>query len=203
MRRRIFLFLIFLLSITAISFAESQGLLIDNFEGLIVGGPQGTVDYGAGGGSSLEVGPGIDIKYSGNQSLKITFDAVTDGYMWVARGFDLDAKNAVWAVRPEDVQWGQYNAIAFYMYGSDSKAKVAFDIKDNGNELWRFMLEDDFKGWKRIVCSFSDFFTRGDWQPGNADNNAALDFPLKSFQFEPRPEAKGDLYFDEVEIIQQ
>lgn len=182
-------------------FAQEKGLLIDDFEIQVSGGPDGTVDFGAGGGSSVEVNQATDIRYSGEQSIKVVYDAVPGGYMWVARGFDLDAKNTAWLVRPEAVDWKKYNTISFYMYGSDSKAKIAFDIKDNGNEMWRFMIEDNFKGWKRMACPFNEFFARGDWQPDNADKNATLDFPLKSFQFEPRPEAKGIVYFDSVELI--
>jgi hypothetical protein len=121
--------------------------------------------------------------------------------MWIARGFDLDAKNAAWLIRPADIDWSKLNAISFYVYGSDSKANIAFDIKDNGYEVWRFMVEDNFVGWQKIVCPFNEFFVRGDWQPNNADKNATLDFPLKSFQFEPLPEAKGTLYFDSVELV--
>ncbi|MCX5714920.1 MAG: hypothetical protein NT033_09035, partial [Candidatus Omnitrophica bacterium] len=124
------------------------------------------------------------------------------GYMYIAKGFGLDAKNATWQVKPQDIDWKKYNAISFYMYGQDSKTKVAIDIKDNGNEIWRFMVTDDFKGWKKTVVPFKDFFVRGDWQPDNADKNAALDFPLKSYQFEPLPPAKGTLYFDDVELAQ-
>lgn len=191
----------FLLLTTAFCFAQEKGLLIDDFEIQVSGGPDGTVDFGAGGGSSVEVSAATDIKYSGKQSVKVVYDAVPGGYMWVARGFDLDAENAAWLVKAETVNWQKYNAISFYMYGSDSKAQIAFDIKDNGNEMWRFMVEDNFKGWKQIKCSFSEFFVRGDWQPANADRNATLDFPIKSFQFEPRPEAKGIVYFDDVELI--
>jgi len=101
----------------------------------------------------------------------------------------------------KDIEWGKFNAISFYMYGSDSKTKIAFDIKDGGSEMWRFMLEDNFQGWQRIICPFSEFFARGDWQPDSADKNAVLDFPVKSFQFECLPEAKGSLYFDSVELV--
>jgi hypothetical protein len=121
--------------------------------------------------------------------------------MWMARGVNLDARNAQWLVKPEDIKWSEYNTFSFYMYGSDAKTKVAFDIKDNGNEIWRFMVEDNFIGWKQVVCPFSAFFARDDWQPDNADKNATLDYPIKSYQFEPRPEAKGTLYFDTVELI--
>jgi hypothetical protein len=63
------------------------------------------------------------------------------------------------------------------------------------------MVEDNFKGWKEITCPFSEFFVRGDWQPSNADKNAVLNFPIKSFQFEPVPVSKGVVYFDRVELI--
>lgn len=118
----------------------------------------------------------------------------------MARGFGLDAKNTAWLVKPEDIDWSKYKAFTFFVFGSDSKTQVAFDIRDNGNEMWRFSFEDNFKGWKKIVCPFNMFFARDDWQPNNADNNLTLDFPIKVFQFEPRPQAQGTLYFDCVEL---
>jgi hypothetical protein len=191
----------FVFCLLAACLAQEKGLLIDDFEGKIIGGPEGTVDFGAGGGSSVDVAASTDIKYSGSQSLKVTHDAVSGGYMWVARGFGLGSKNAGWLVKPQDIEWQKFKGISFYMYGSDSKVKVAFDIKDNGNEIWRFMVEDNFQGWKQIICPFNEFFARGDWQPNDADKNAVLDFPIKSFQFEPRPVAKGVVYFDDVQLI--
>ena len=190
---------IFFCSIT-VCFAQGSSLLLDDFQGPISAGPEGTVDFGAGGGSSVEVSAASDIKYSGNQSIKVVYDAVSGGYMWVARGFGLDAKNAAWLLKPEEIKWAEYNSISFYMYGSSSKAWIAFDIKDNGNEIWRFLVEDNFTGFKQIICPFKDFFPRDDWQPDNADKNTVIDFPIKSFQFEPRPPAKGTLYFDCVEL---
>ena len=203
MRRLTFVFVAMALVYANISCAQvkKQNLLLDDFEGEISGGPEGTVDFGAGAGSSLQVKAATDIKNTGAQSLRLVYDAVSGGYMWVARGFGLDAKHAAWLVKHDEINWPQYQAWSFYMYGSDSKAKIAFDIKDNGNELWRFMVEDNFKGWKQIVCPFCEFFARGDWQPDNAEKNATLDFPIKSFQFEPRPVAKGVTYFDTVELI--
>lgn len=194
------LILIFFLCGATLCFAQDEALLIDDFENPLSGGPDGTVDFGAGGGSAIEVTADTNIKYSGEQSLKITYDAVSGGYMWAARGLDLDAKNATWQVSPQDIDWTKFKAIAFYMYGSDSQAKIVFDIKDNGSQMWRFMLEDSFKGWKKVVCPFNEFFPRSDWQPNNADKNSNLDFPIKSFQFEPLPEAKGIVWFDAVEL---
>jgi len=188
------------LSTAMLSCAQEQGLLLDDFEGSISGGPDGTVDFGAGNGSSVDVTAATDIKYSGNQSIKVTYDAVAGGYMYIARGFGLDAKNTNWLVKPEDIDWKKYKAFSFYVFGSDSKADVAFDIKDNSNEIWRFLFQDNFKGWKKILAPFNEFSVRDDWQPDNADKNGNLDFPVKSYQFEPRPEAKGALYFDRVEL---
>lgn len=192
--------IIFLCSVT-FCFAQEESLLLDDFENPISGGPDGTVDFGAGGGSSVDVSAATDIKYSGNQSIKVIFDAVAGGYMWVARGFGLDAKDTAWLVKPEDIDWKKYNAFAFYVYGSDSKADIAFDIKDNGNEIWRFMFQDNFKGWEQIACPFNEFFARTDWQPDNADKNSTLDFPIKYFSFQFSPEAKGTIYFDKVELV--
>ncbi len=192
---------VLILCIVTFCCAQGEGLLIDDFEGVISGGPEGVVDFGAGGGSSVEVTADTEIKYSGSQSIKVNYDAVAGGYMWVARGFGLDAKNAGWLVKPEDIKWDEYNAFSFYMYGSGNKAQIAFDIKDNGSEVWRYMLEDNFTGWKQITCLFNEFFARDDWQPESADKNANLDFPIQSFQFEPRPEAKGAINFDGVELI--
>lgn len=197
------LVLAFVFMAIAGSRAENKVLLIEDFESPVSGGPEGTVDFGAGNGSSVDVAAATDIKQSGRQSLKVVYNAVPDGYMWIAKGSNLDAKNTAWLVKPEDIKWEEYDAISFYMYGSDSKANIAFDVKDNSQEIWRFIVEDNFKGWKQIVARFDQFFVRDDWQPDAAEKNGVLDFPLKSFQFEPRPEAKGTIYFDVVELIKQ
>lgn len=195
--------LVITLCLAGLGFAQEEILLIDGFEVTISGGPEGTVDFGAGNGSSVEVAAATDIIHGGKQSLKVTYDAVPGGYIWVARGTDLNAKNAGWLVKGADINWNKYNAIAFYMYGSDSKAKIAFDIKDNGGEIWRFVFEDNFKGWKQIACPLNEFVVRTDWQPDSADRNAKMDFPIKSYQFEPLPPAKGTLYFDDAELIKK
>jgi hypothetical protein len=198
--KTLYLVLISVLCTISLCCAQNKDLLLDDFEGQLIGGPDGTVDFGAGNGSSVQVAAATDIKNTGAQSIKVTYDAISDGYMWVARGFGLDAKNAGWLVKPADIDWKAYKAFTFSVYGSGSKAAIAFDIKDNGNEIWRFMVTDDFQGWKKIVCPFDKFFVRGDWQPDNADKNAFLDFPVKSYQFEPRPVAKGVVYFDTVSL---
>ena len=199
--KKLGLVLAFVLALAVTGFTQNNGLVINDFEGPISGGPDGTVDFGSGNGSSLNVTASKDIKNDGNQSLKAEFDAVDGGYMYIARGIGLDAKNAGWMVSPEKIDWKKYNAIAVYVYGTDSKTKIAIDLKDSGNELWRYIFEDNFKGWKQVVCPFASFMARDDWQPDNADKNITLDFPVKSYQFEPLPVAKGTLYFDSVELV--
>jgi hypothetical protein len=195
------LILILAFVFSGLSFAQENELLIDDFEGEISGGEEGTVDFAAGNGSTVEVTASTEIKQSNAQVLKISFYAVSGGYMWVARGASLKAKNSTWLVKPEDIKWNDYSAFAFYMYGSDSKAEIAFDIEDRGGEFWRYLVQDDFKGWKQVVCKFSDFVYRTNWQPPMAQKNSQLDFPIKSYRWEPRPTAKGVVYFDEVKLL--
>ncbi|MDD2927982.1 MAG: carbohydrate binding domain-containing protein [Candidatus Omnitrophica bacterium] len=204
MRKTFLLATAILFGCLGISFAADADLLVDDFEIIEIStGPQGTVDFGAGNGSAVSVSAATDIKNTGKQSLKVDFEAGNGGYIYVAKGKGLDAANAHWSINPEDIQWVEYQGFSFYMYGTNSRARIAFDIKDNGNELWRFVVADDFKGWKKIVCNFDKFMVRDDWQPGSADKNAKIDFPIKIFQFEPLAESKGTLYFDTVELVKK
>jgi len=199
--KRMLFFALFLFFASALC-VHAESLLIDDFEGEITGGTTGTVDFGSGNGSCVNVSASSDIKNSGNQSLGVVFDAKPGGYIWVARGYGLDVKTAAcWLVNPEDIDWAKYKAISFYMYGQNLFTKIAFDVKDAGGEMWRSIIEDNSTGWKQMVCPFDFLFARSDWQPNTADVNGTLDFPLKSFQFEPLAESKGVLYFDTVELI--
>lgn len=191
--------LIFLLCAGSFCFAQ-EGLLLDDFEGVISGGAEGTVDYGSGNGSSIEVTADTTDVKSGKQALKIVYDAVNGGYMYAAKGSGLDAKNTAWLVKPEDIDWKNFKSISFYMLGTGNKAQIAFDLKDSGNEIFRYIVADDFTGWKQIICPFDSFSARSDWQPDGAEKNDVIDYPVKSYQFEPLPEAKGSLVIDKVEL---
>ena len=199
-----FLFTVYCL-VSAVCYAQDESeLLLDDFEGIISGGQLATVDFGSGGGSSLEAASSKEIKYHGQQALEVSFDAVSGGYMWIARGYGLDAKNAAsWLIEPKDIDFTKYNAIAFYVYGANTGIKVAVDLVDSGSEYWRVLIDDNFTGWKEFVILLSDFFVRGDWQPQSADKNAELNFPIRVFQFEPLPAGKGKLYFDYVRLVKK
>ena len=177
---------------------RQASLLIDSFEGNL---DKTTVDFGAGRGSKVNISASKQIKKCGEQSLRIEYESKPSGYMWVARGYDLDVKGAAkWIKKPQEIPWKKFNAFSFWMYGNNSGHIIAFDIKDNGGEMHRFIIEDNFKGWKKIICPFKDFFPRSDWQPQKAVKNGVLDFPVKSFQFEPRTPGKGVIYIDCVRL---
>ncbi|MBN3039498.1 MAG: hypothetical protein JW867_00045 [Candidatus Omnitrophica bacterium] len=198
---RIFGLILLVLSLIVILLYIStpKEALIDSFEGPLT---KETVDFGAAEGSSVKVSADTQNKVCGEQSLKIEYNLDPSGYMWVARGYNLDVKGAdKWLVAPEDIPWKSYNAVSLMMHGSGQGAVVAFDIKDNLGEIWRYVLDDDTKGWKEVICLFKDFFPRKDWQPDNAERNEIIDFPIKSFQFEPRLAGKGQFSFDCIKVL--
>ena len=179
-------------------------LLLDDFEGEIAGGEQGTVDYGSGNGSIVEVKGSKEIKYHGEQALAVTFEAVSGGYMWIARGYELTVKGAgAWLVEPKDIDFTKYNAISFYMYGANTKNQVAVDIVDSGSEYWRYLVEDNFSGWKEVVIPFNDFFPGATGSRIRRIKTASLISRPGFFQFEPRPEGKGAIYFDYVRLVKK
>lgn len=201
MRCKVVFFMLGILVIAGGCITQPEDLLVDDFEGKI---NSSTVDYGAGEGSEVTVVPEADIVRCGKQSLKISYNLKPSGYMWIARGFGLDVPGAAaWVVQPETIAWRRYNALSIFMYGSGSGSVVAFDVRDSGGEYWRFLLTDDFTGWKEIICPFAHFFVRSDWQPEDAEVNEVIDFPIRSFQFEPRLPGQGTYYFDCVKVVKR
>lgn len=179
---------------------KSPVLIIDSFEGKIIGGENATVDYGSGAGATVDVSPARKPVIDGRQSLKIIYDVSGGGYMWIARGYNLTQKNAAqWKISPGKIKWENYNALIFYLYGEGSSNKIAVDLIDNGKEYWRFLITDDTTGWKEVIIPFSEFSVRTDWQPDSARRNNTMDFPINVFQFEPKS-GKGILFIDKVSL---
>jgi hypothetical protein len=188
-----------ILLLCVVGCAPAKPLLIDSFEGPI---NKETVDFGASEGSAVNVTADTNIKMCGNQSLKVEYELKPSGYMWIARGYNLDVKGAAqWLVPPKDIPWRSYNAISVYVYGAKSGGVIAFDIKDAGQEVWRALIDDDFTGWKEVVLPIKNFFVRKDWQPQTATVNEKIDYPIMSYQFEPRLPGKGVYYFDCVTLV--
>jgi hypothetical protein len=188
----------------AVCHAENEDLLINDFEGQISPAPEGILDIGNIGDSYIQIEAAANIKYSGQQSLKIIYYVMPQGFSWVMNAHGLHGKSD-WLVEPEDIRWAEYNAISFYMYGYDSKIKLNFEIFDTNGEIWIFPIEDNFNGWKKIICPFNYFQPRKDWQPGQAITNSILDFPIKAFTFHfpPQTEKKGVVYFDCVGLTKK
>lgn len=47
-------------------------------------------------------------------------------------------------VEPKDIAWEKYNALSINVYGTGSGGVITLDIKDAGEEMWRFLIDDDF-----------------------------------------------------------
>jgi len=173
-------------------------LILDDFEGDL---SKKSVDFGSGNNSKVEVSADKEVVHAGKQSLKISYDSVPGGYMWIARGYGLDVPTAAqWSRTPEKVKWNRYKSISFYLYGEGTGALLAVDVKDPKKEIFRFMVSDDTKGWKKVVCPFTQFVSRTDWQPQGATIDRILQFPIMSFQFEVKSPGKGTLYIDTVTL---
>jgi hypothetical protein len=209
MRRAIFsLAVLVILTLGAFSGYAADSLLLDSFEGQITpagitsGTMSGNVDYGAGGGSSVEVYADNTEKCDGKQSLKVVFFAMPGGWIWIARGYNIDVKGAgAWNVSPRDIKWNDYNAFSFWMKGTNSGKQLAVDIIDAKKEYYRYLAKDDSDQWKQVIIPFKAFEARTDWQPNDAVKNKTLDFPIMTYQFEPRPKNEGEWSFDKVELL--
>ena len=57
-----------------------------------------------------------------------------------------------------EIRWSGFKGVSLQMFGTNSGGKVAFDIKDSGSEMWRFVLEDNFSGWNNILYSVRGIF---------------------------------------------
>lgn len=177
----------------------AEPLMLDSFQGEI---NSETVDFGSADNSEITVSASSDIKLCGQQSLKISYRLVAGGYMWAARGYGLDVPGAAdWPVEPGEINWRRYRAVSLAMYGQNSGTIYAFDLKDSGGEIWRSLIDDDFKGWQEIVLPFQNFFSRQDWQPEQAKVSGTLDFPVMSYQIEPIIPGEGEVYFDCLKLI--
>jgi len=186
---------------------KKNSLLIDSFEKKI---GIDTVDYGSSPNSVMTASASTKVSRCGNQSLQLDYDLKPSGYVYCAKGYGLhlatDSSTWIrgrtgWLVHPDKIQWDDFGAFSVYLRGNNN-GKVAIDVKDSGGELWRHLVKVDFKGWKRFTIPFDKFSVRTDWQPDTASKNRIMDFPLKSFQFEPKDPGKGTLHVDCAKFVE-
>ena len=136
-----------------------------------------------------------------NNVLAITYEILiyggmahyfTDGENWVSQ------------------DWSEYNAIAFWLYGNNSRGIMAIDIFDNRDpnfefdtaERWTYSLRDNYSGWRHYTIPFDEFRRKSEFQPLNAPDD---DFTLTevwgyaiSFPSNTRPQTA---YLDEVQLV--
>lgn len=178
----------------------SKTLMIDSYDKPL-GNRQ--ADFGSSSGTSIDVGGYIGAKKCGTKSLRIKYNLLEGGYMYCARGYRLDEPGAAWdGPHPEKIDWNGYSGISLQVHGS-RRGPIAFDVKDSGGELHRFLIDDNFYGWKEIYVPFTSFISRTDWQPQNATVNKVLDFPIFSYQFEPKNPGEGEVYFDCLMLVKE
>ncbi len=198
MKRNIFA-VVFLMFLSGCVLSPTKPLMLDDFEGKI---NQNTVDFGAGNNSQIDVTVSTDIVNTGKQSLKVAYETVPSGYMWVARGYELDVKGAdKWSMAPQKIRWQGYQGFSFYIYSAKKGVMIAFDVKDKDKEMWRKVFTVKKEGWQEIIVPFGELFARTDWQPENAELNGQIDYPIKSYQFEVRTPGEGVIYIDTVKLF--
>jgi hypothetical protein len=187
---------------------RKKTLLIDSFEGKI---GADTLDFGSSANSSVKVSSSTKVSQCGSHSLQMTYHLKPSGYVYCARGYNLHhikdsstwaTGRAGWLVHPDQIAWENFNAFSVFVRG-DHNGKVAIDLRDSNAEVWRHVIMVDYKGWRRFIIPFNDFSVRKDWQPDKAIRNRIMDFPIKSFQFEPKDPGQGTLYFDCVKLLKR
>ncbi len=118
--------------------------------------------------------------------------AFTDGENWVS------------------ADWTPYNALRFWLHGSNTGAAVQVEIFDNRNpnipgdsaERWYYRIADDYVGWQEFTIEFRSFQRRSDWQPGGApDDGLGLDLVSGlAFGF-PAGVGAQTAYLDDVRLV--
>lgn len=184
----------------------TKNVLIDNFEGKIA---VDTTDFGSSPNSWIKATGSSQQLKCGLKSLQIDYNLAPGGYVYCARGHDIYKRtdssswkkgNSGWEIKPDDIDWSTFDGISFYIRG-DSLSPIAIDIKDTYDQLWRFTIRKKLQGWEKITIPFEEFKTRTDWQPPKARRNNKMDFPIKTFQIEPKKQGTGTLYIDCLKAV--
>lgn len=75
--------------------------------------------------------------------------------------------------------WSAYDALAFWLYGTNTGAAVQIDLFDNraadstgdSAERWFYRVTDDYSGWREFMIPFAQFQRRTDFQPSGAPDD--------------------------------
>ena len=74
----------------------------------------------------------------------------------------------VWA----SMDWSTWLGVTFWVYGADSGGVLLFEIQENRNpgsmvndvEVWSYSFQDNFTGWKTVLCPLEQISPQGDWE---------------------------------------
>ncbi len=142
---------------------ETRSLMINDFEdgnlpsgvdgdGLAIGfftweGPNATIDIT----TTLQVT---------NTVLQMDSNVPSGSYGGMTHHFTNEAVDS-WVTQ----DWSTYEAISFWVYGTNSGETLLFEVQDNRNpgstvddpQIWSYPFPDAFTGWKQFVVMFDEF----------------------------------------------
>ena len=141
--------------------------LVDDFEAGVPAGQDGAVPIGfntfADPNSTAAISttdalpaPSVPGHSAGNHVLKLDLNVVA--WAGVTHAFE-NAGATAWVTQ----DWGAYEGISFYLYGTGAGTDLFLDVLDNRNpgstkddaERWTLAFKDDFTGWKLIELPFA------------------------------------------------
>jgi len=103
--------------------------------------------------------------------------------------------------------WTAYNALSFWMYGTETDGIIQMDIFDNRSgpgdtaERWYYRLDDTFGGWKQFTIPFELFQRRTDFQPNGAPDDGLGLNEVAGYAFGfPAGAGAHVIYFDDVAL---
>ncbi len=102
--------------------------------------------------------------------------------------------------------WKGYDALSIWAAGNLSRKGFNIIITDAYNQRWIYVVDDDWKGWKRITIPFNKLRRRRDNQPPNAVLNGILNFPIKTLEFFNVDTLRGgrlgtyEMYYGPIEV---
>jgi beta-glucosidase len=173
--------------------AASEPLTITDFES--AGVPSGVYAWGNDAASTptLTIEPGAD--RPGAPATNRALKSVYNVSQWGGWSHDLTAAQ----------DWSPYEGFSFWVNGTGSGQKIAFEIKDGGGsagsaELFESSFTDDTAGWRQVKVAFADFTRRSDYQPGGAPTDGQLDLVAMWGYSMRLPTATGTLTWDDVQV---
>ncbi len=176
---------------------------VDNFENGAL--PHGLDGDGMDVGFFTWTGPGASVNITTtfqvtNTVLQMDSSVPAGSWGGTTHHFENDTVDT-WV--PQD--WSSYQAVGFWVYGTNSGKQLFFEIQDNRNpgstsddtEIFSYPFTDNFSGWKHFEVQFSEFARK---EIGNgAPNDGFTLTEVHGWAF-GSTEYAGTLYLNDVQI---